>query len=111
MSPLLTTLSPGVLAEFCQHWQIQELAVFGSAVRDDFRPDSDVDILVTFAPEADWGLFDHIQMQQDLQKIVQRPVDLLTKRALAQSKNWLRRAEILKTARVLFPQSKALHAS
>jgi len=44
------------IAEFCRRWKITELALFGSVLRDDFRPDSDVDVLVTFAPDAPWSL-------------------------------------------------------
>ncbi len=45
------------IADFCRRWKITEFALFGSVLRDDFRPDSDVDVLVTFAPDARWGLF------------------------------------------------------
>jgi hypothetical protein len=56
----VTTISPKVevseeaITSFCQHWKITEFALFGSILRDDFRPDSDVDVLVSFAPEAKW---------------------------------------------------------
>jgi predicted nucleotidyltransferase len=99
------------IAEFCQRWQIRELALFGSALRDDFSPDSDVDILVTFAPEAEWGLFEHIKMQQELQTLLQRSVDLISKRALERSRNWLRRQEILDTAQPLFSEQEAIHGA
>jgi uncharacterized protein len=90
------------IAEFCRRWKIQELALFGSALRDDFRPDSDIDLLVTFTADADWGLFDHVKMEQELQSLLNRDVDLITRRAVEQSDNWLRRNEILKTAQVIF---------
>src|SRR5215210_2844093 len=90
------------LAVFCRRWKIRELALFGSALRDDFRPDSDVDLLVTFADDATWGLLAHIQMQHELEAILQRPVDLISRRALEESPNWLRRHAILDTAQVLF---------
>ena len=89
------------LREFCRKWQIQELAVFGSILREDFGPDSDVDFLVTFAPAAPWSLFDHIQMEEELEGILGRPVDMVTRRALEASENYLRREEILSTARVV----------
>jgi predicted nucleotidyltransferase len=95
------------IAKFCQRWKIRELALFGSALRDDFGPDSDLDILVTFDADAEWGLFDHIKMQQELQALLQRNVDLISKRALARSQNWLRRQEILNTAQVLFSEQEA----
>lgn len=99
------------IAKFCQRWKVSELALFGSALRDDFRPDSDVDILVAFTGDADWGLLDHVQMQNELELTLQRKVDLVSKRAVEQSQNWLRRQEILNTAQALFSVSEALYAS
>jgi predicted nucleotidyltransferase len=86
------------IAAFCWRWQITELACFGSVLRDDFRPDSDVDVLVTFAPEVEWSLFDHITMEEELSAILGRKVDLVSRRALERSSNWIRRKAILETA-------------
>jgi predicted nucleotidyltransferase len=86
------------ISTFCQRWHITELAFFGSILRDDFRPDSDVDVLVTFAPEADWGLFDHVAMEEELSALLGRKVDLVSRRAIERSSNWLRRKAILETA-------------
>jgi predicted nucleotidyltransferase len=86
------------IAEFCQRWQIAELSIFGSALRDDFRPDSDVDMLVTFSPDARWSLFDHVTMEEELAIIVGRKVDLVNRRAIERSANWIRRKAILETA-------------
>ena len=86
------------IADFCRRWKISELALFGSVLRDDFRPDSDVDVLVTFAPEADWSLFDHVDMQEELSGILGRKVDLVSRRAIERSANWIRRRAILSTA-------------
>jgi predicted nucleotidyltransferase len=90
------------IARLCQRWSIRELALFGSALRDDFHPDSDLDILVTFTAGTDWGLLDHIQMQQELQELLRRSVDLVSRQGLERSQNWLRRQEILSTAQTLF---------
>jgi predicted nucleotidyltransferase len=90
------------IAEFCRRWQITELAVFGSVLRNDFGPESDLDVLVTFSPGANWGLLDHYQMRQELVMLLGREVDLLTRRAVEQSRNWLRRREILSTAQVIY---------
>jgi predicted nucleotidyltransferase len=90
------------IADFCQRWHIIELALFGSVLRDDFRPDSDLDILVTFAPEANWSLLDHLRMEQELAGLLNRKIDLFTKRAVEQSHNWMRRREILNTAQVIY---------
>ncbi|MFB3132666.1 MAG: nucleotidyltransferase family protein, partial [Rhodothermales bacterium] len=60
---------------FCQRWRVVELAVFGSVLREDFRPDSDVDVLVSFGPDARWSLFDFVTMQDELEALFGRPVD------------------------------------
>lgn len=90
------------IADFCRRWQINEFALFGSALRDDFSPESDLDTLVTFAPGADWGLLDHLRMEQELANLVGRKVDLFSKRAVASSHNLVRRQEILRTAQVVY---------
>ncbi len=86
------------IADFCQRWKIVELALFGSVLRDDFRPDSDVDVLVTFAPDAEWGLFDHVRMEEELSSIFGRKVDMVSRSAIERSDNWIRREAILETA-------------
>ena len=68
--------SQAEISEFCRRWQISELALFGSVLRDDFGPESDLDVLITFSPDADWGLLDHYQMQQELERLLGREVDL-----------------------------------
>jgi predicted nucleotidyltransferase len=90
------------IAAFCSRWHIVELALFGSALRADFGPDSDLDVLATFAPEADWGLLDHLRMEDELARLFGRKIDLFTRRAVEQSHNWLRREEILNTAEVIY---------
>ncbi|MCB0196392.1 MAG: nucleotidyltransferase domain-containing protein [Anaerolineae bacterium] len=89
------------IADFCQRWKIRELALFGSVLRPDFGPDSDVDVLVTFMPEADWGLFDHVRMQEELKQRFQRNIDLFSRRAVERSHNEYRRRENLNTAQVI----------
>jgi len=90
------------LAEFGRRWKIVELALFGSVVRPDFRPDSDVDVLVTFAPEAAWSLLDHATMAEELGAIFGRKVDLVTRRAIERSANWIRRRSILSAAEPVY---------
>lgn len=92
----------GRLSIFCLRWKITELAVFGSALRSDFRPDSDVDLLVTFSPEADWSLLDHVTMESELSEIVGRRIDLVIRRAVERSDNWIRRDAILQSAEPVF---------
>ena len=90
------------IAEFCGRWQIAELALFGSVLRDDFGPDSDVDVLVSFAPDAEWGLWDHVRMEEELSGILGRKVDLVSRRAVERSENWIRREAILGSAEPLY---------
>ena len=90
------------LAGFCRRWKIRRLALFGSVLRDDFGPESDLDVLVTFAPDARWSLLDLVRMEGELSEVLQRPVDLLTERAVEQSPNWILRREILSTAEVVY---------
>ncbi|MCZ6636420.1 MAG: nucleotidyltransferase family protein [bacterium] len=90
------------IADFCRSWKICELALFGSALRDDFSPDSDLDFLVAFAPEAEWSLLDHVQMEEELSVLLNRKVDLVSRRGIEQSDNWIRRRTILETAQVLY---------
>jgi predicted nucleotidyltransferase len=87
------------IAEFCQRWKIVEFDLFGSILREDFRPDSDVDVLVIFAPDAKIGLFDIVSMQKELQEIFNRDVDLIEKASL---KNPYRKREILETSQRIY---------
>ncbi len=90
------------IADFCRRWRIRELALFGSALRDDFGKDSDLDLLVTFAPDDAWSLLDHIRMQTELSELLGRPVDLVSRRAIERSANPIRKHEILGTARDVY---------
>ncbi len=102
MEDFRETLPMAEIAEFCRRWRIREMAVFGSALRADSAPESDIDLLVAFEDDADWSLLDHIRMQQELQALLRRDVDLVTRRAVEKSPNWVRRKEILDTASVIF---------
>ncbi len=90
------------IADFCRRWKINELALFGSVLRDDFRPDSDVDVLVTFAEDARWTLFDIVHMEDELEALFGREVDLSERRAVEKSENYIRRRSILKSARTVY---------
>lgn len=90
------------LAAFCRKWQIVELALFGSVLRDDFRPDSDVDVLVTFAAGGGTDISDFLDMKEELERLLSRPVDLLTRRSVERHGNTLRKSEILQTARIVY---------
>ncbi len=100
--PLPIDLSMKALTEFCRRWEITKLEVFGSVLRDDFGPDSDVDFLVTFDPEARWTLFDLVHAETELSSLVGRPVDLVERGPIEESENWLRRRAILDNAETLY---------
>lgn len=87
------------IEDFCHRWKVTEFALFGSVLREDFKPDSDVDVLVTFAPDAPWSLLDIVTMQEELKAIFGREVDLLEKEGL---RNPFRRHSILTTRRIIY---------
>lgn len=104
------SISQKDIIRFCQRWQVREFALFGSALCADFKPESDVDVLISFKDNANWGLFDHVQMRLDLETIFNRKVDLVTRRALEQTQNGLLRERILITAKVIFTDSESVYA-
>jgi hypothetical protein len=87
------------IAEFCRKWRVKELSLFGSALRQDFGPDSDVDVLVELQPNHGLSLYDWVDMIEELQGIFGRKVDLVAKGGL---KNPFRRRAILRTAEVVY---------
>ena len=87
------------ITDFCRRWKVVELALFGSVLREDFRPDSDIDVLVTFTPDAPWSLFDLAEMQEELKEIFGRDTDLVEKEGL---RNPFRRHEILNHMEVVY---------
>lgn len=90
------------IVEFCKEWKVIEFSFFGSVLRDDFRPDSDIDVIVDFEPDAGHSLFDLVDMADELKEIFGRNVDLLTKRGIEESRNYIRRREILSTMEVVY---------
>ena len=90
------------IAEFCRTWQVVELSLFGSALREDFRPESDVDVLVTFARDSRHSLFDLVTMENELSGMFGRKADLVEKGAIERSENYIRRRSILSTAKVVY---------
>ena len=99
---LMIGLPMTAITEFCRRWKVVKLEVFGSALRDDFGPHSDVDLLVTFHPEARWTLFDLVHAETELSSLVCRPVDLVERQPIEQSENWLRRRAILESAKTVY---------
>lgn len=84
---------------FCRKWKIKEFALFGSVLRDDFRPDSDVDVLVTFEPDGGFTFDNRVEMQEEIEGILGQKVDLVEKGLI---RNPFRRYEILTTKEVVY---------
>jgi len=102
MVPPAIQLPTAEIEQFCRRWRIAELSLFGSALRSDFDEGSDVDFLVAFAPDSDWGLLDHVAMRDELAALIGRPVDLVTRRSVEASNNWIRRNAILSSAKSVY---------
>jgi predicted nucleotidyltransferase len=85
------------IAEFCRRWRIREMALFGSVLREDFRPDSDVDVLVTFEPDAGITFDNRVEMQEEIEEIFRRKVDLVERKLVERSENYIRRRHILQS--------------
>jgi hypothetical protein len=94
------------IENFCRKWKVTEFSLFGSVLRADFRADSDLDVLVTFAPNAPWTIIDLVTMEQELASLAGREVDLVERRVIEKSHNPIRKTEILSSARVIYSQGK-----
>jgi predicted nucleotidyltransferase len=90
------------IADFCRRWQVAEFALFGSVLRDDFRADSDIDVLVRFAPHARHTVFDLMRMEAELPRLFGRKVDLVDRQVVQQSSNYIRRRQILESAETVY---------
>ena len=90
--------------EFCKKWQVEQLAIFGSALREDFSPDSDVDILIKFLPNFSWG-FEIAVIHEELTKIFGRDVDLVSLRSIENSRNKFKKEEILGNCKIIYDQA------
>jgi uncharacterized protein len=88
------------LADLCRHYQVRELSLFGSAVRGEMRPDSDIDMLVEFLPDASVDLVDYASLMIDLSKLLGRKVDLVSQKGLKP----LIRSSVLEEARLLYAE-------
>ncbi|MHC4737550.1 MAG: nucleotidyltransferase family protein [Planctomycetota bacterium] len=99
MRNIRITLPQKKIEDFCLKWKISELSLFGSVLSDEFQPDSDIDVLVTFMADDGWGLFDFVDMIDELQAILGRKVDLVEKDSL---RNPFRRQAILNNNEVIY---------
>ena len=87
------------IEDFCRRWKMKEMAIFGSVLREDFGPESDVDYLVTFFEQARWSLFDWVEMIEELRKITGREIDLVDRESI---RNPFRRCSILARMEVIY---------
>ncbi|MEN9521525.1 MAG: hypothetical protein RLZZ381_4113 [Cyanobacteriota bacterium] len=97
-------ITPEEIAKLCQQWNITELTLFGSVLSQRFNADSDVDILIRFAPDARQGLLTLSKIKHELEIKIRRKVDISLRESIENSENWIRRHEILKTAQVIYEQ-------
>jgi predicted nucleotidyltransferase len=95
-------LPHNAVADFCHRWRVTEMSLFGSVLRDDFRPESDIDVLVRFAPDARHSVFDLMRMEKELGEAFGRKVDLVDRDVLERSANYIRRRHILESAEVVY---------
>ena len=95
-------LPMNAIKALCNRWQVEELALFGSALRDDFGPESDIDVLIRFKSERTPGLFGIVEMERELADVFGRKVDLVTRAAIETSRNYIRRKAILESAQVVY---------
>lgn len=98
------------IADFCNRWQVVEFSLFGSVLRDDFRPDSDVDVMVEFAPDAHPTFTILDQMEDHLHQIFDRDIDLITRQGIETTRNYLRRQEILSSAQIVYATRNPISA-
>lgn len=96
------------IAEFCHKWQVTEFALFGSVLRNDFSPNSDIDVMVQFHSDAHHTFSSLDQMEAELKTIFHRDIDLITRQGIETSRNYLRRREILSTAQVIYATGSSI---
>ena len=95
-------LTPEQIEAFCKKWQITRLELFGSVLRDDFDEKSDIDLLATFVGRGPSRIGAILDMEEELQALLGRPVDLVKRHLVEESPNWIRRRAILESARLIY---------
>lgn len=90
------------IAAFCQRHRIKKLSLFGSVLRDDFSPESDVDVLVEFEAGVRNSLFDMVRMENELREVLERKVDFIERKAVEESENYIRRGHILNSLETVY---------
>lgn len=104
LSALPISLPLDAIREFCQRWHVREFALFGSILRDDFNKDSDIDVLLTYQPGTRLTLTALLAMGDELEALFGRPVDLIDRETVANSRNTLRRQIIFDSAQVIYAE-------
>ena len=104
MADIRIDISREKIAQFCKKWNVKELSLFGSVLSDDFGLNSDIDVLVTFSDNAERTLFDLVRMEDELKQIFGREVDIVSRRGIESSLNYLRRNAILESARAFYAE-------
>lgn len=94
-------IPPGEIAQLCQRWNITQLALFGSVLNDQFHDDSDIDLLISFAPNARQGLLTLAKIKYELEAKIGRKVDIVHKESIENSENWIRCNEILNHTQII----------
>ena len=91
------------IAELCRRYAVEELSVFGSALRNDFRGDSDIDFLVRFQNNdaGDWA-YKYTELERELSLLLSRKVDVVSRASVEESENYLRRRHILNSAKTVY---------
>ena len=90
------------IIEFCKKWKVVEFSLFGSVLSEHFSKDSDIDVLIAFNDSARHSLFDLVKMEKELEEIFGRKIDLVSRRAIESSRNYLRKNAILETAEAVY---------
>ena len=101
-------ISLNAIEAFCDRWQVIEFALFGSVLREDFHPNSDIDVMVRFDPKAHRTFADLEDMEAELATIFNREVDVVTRNGIENSRNYLRRQEILSSAKVIYEKRQSI---
>lgn len=95
-------ISEEQLRKICEKYLVKELAVFGSALDGDFNDDSDIDLLYIFYDDAEQSLFSKVRIKEELEKLFGRTVDLISRRAIENSRNTYKRKAILEHTKVIY---------
>lgn len=101
-------LSIEEIKQFCDRWNVIEFALFGSVLRKDFHSDSDIDVMVQFHPQAKPTFYNLEEMETELKTMFNRKVDLITRQGIESSRNYLRRREILSSAKVIYAKGSTV---